>query len=537
MPLPRIPLHQALLSIPTVLLAACGGGNGSGNNPDPAAGDNPGSGVTACSSPQPAAETSPFACPAGTSGVWSRTRTWSSAAAPTCWAASEWTPAEPPAGACVADGSASPPQAGVAQGAVEVKVCTGALEGTTQTYNIRSDADFEATPWSTLAAGTVVNLFNTGTPYRYKIGLSAMGTAAAPVVINGVTDADCNKPVLDFANARTAPLTNGVFNAEVPQYNEGLGGIVIKRVPGNYDGEKPAFITVQGLALRGAKTGASFTTLAGGSFTYTDGAAIYLVAGADILLQNLSISDSDFGVFVMAKDGRLALAGERITLRTSRFTGNGRTGSYLDHNVYMQATNPLTELSYFGRLREGAEGSSDKDRSANAVFRHNTVVASARTLDFVQSEDQAEGIAAQADYGTDYVHGNTIVSHGPEAIHYGGDNQGEQEGGDIFTPPASARYRQTLYFWDNQVTIASDGWWRVKVFDLSLATTTAYAWNNRFAISGGNPGGETSWLEWAGVLNLGPNTVEGATLNPARTDANPAAWQVNTGSTVPTWGN
>lgn len=537
MPLPQVSVLQVLLALSTLALAACGGSNGSSQNSNSAGSDAPGTGTVACTSPQPAAETTTLACPAGTSGVWSRTRTWSSATAPTCWSAGEWTPTEPPPGTCVADGNTSAPQAGVAQGAVEVKICTSALEGTTQTYNIRSDADFEATPWSTLTAGTVVNLFNTGAPYRYKIGLSAMGTAAAPVVINGVTDADCNKPVLDFADATTAPLTDGVFNAEVPQYNEGLGGIVIKRVPGNYDGDKPAFITVQGLELRGAKTGANFTTLAGGTFSYADGAAIYIVAGADILLQNLTISDSDFGVFVMAKDGRLALAGERITLRTSRFTGNGRAGSYLDHNVYMQASNPLTELSYFGRLREGAEGSSYKDRSSNAVFRHNTVEASARTLDFVQSEDQEDGIAAQPDYGTDYVHGNTLISHGPEAIHYGGDNQGEQDEGEIFTPPAPVRYRHSLYFWNNQVTVTAAGWWRVKVFDLSLSTTTAHAWNNRFAISGAHVDGESTWLEWAGVLNLGPNTVEGATLTPARSDANPAAWQVNTGWPVPAWGN
>jgi hypothetical protein len=55
-----------------------------------------------CTTPQPAAETQTVACPAGTTGSWTQTRTYSAAAFPACWTASAWTPTSAPAGSCVA---------------------------------------------------------------------------------------------------------------------------------------------------------------------------------------------------------------------------------------------------------------------------------------------------------------------------------------------------------------------------------------------------------------------------------------------------
>lgn len=49
---------------------------------------------------QPAEETQTVACPAGTVGSWTQTRTYGSVPAPTCWEPGLWAPAAPPAGAC-----------------------------------------------------------------------------------------------------------------------------------------------------------------------------------------------------------------------------------------------------------------------------------------------------------------------------------------------------------------------------------------------------------------------------------------------------
>lgn len=56
---------------------------------------------TPCPS-KPADETRPQTCPSGTVGSWTQTRTYSSAATPTCWTASDWLPSSPSAGACTA---------------------------------------------------------------------------------------------------------------------------------------------------------------------------------------------------------------------------------------------------------------------------------------------------------------------------------------------------------------------------------------------------------------------------------------------------
>lgn len=51
---------------------------------------------------KPGDESRPGVCPTGTTGSWTQTLTYASAASPICWQAGEWLPASPPAGACVA---------------------------------------------------------------------------------------------------------------------------------------------------------------------------------------------------------------------------------------------------------------------------------------------------------------------------------------------------------------------------------------------------------------------------------------------------
>lgn len=408
---------------------------------------------------------------------------------------------------------------------------TVALTGT-RTFNINSDADAETVPWGTLQAGDVVNIFYKSVPYKFKFGIRAVGTQTSPVIINGVTNSAGLRPVLDFAGAKTPSNQSNVFT-NTPEYGESLGGIVIKRGPNDdYFNYKPRWIKIQNLELRGARNGATYTRFNGSSAGYQSSGAIYISQGADIVLENLIMTDSGFGLFVMAKDGTLQHAGERIILRGSRVYGNGVSNSWLEHNVYMQASNPIVEGNYIGQLRTNAPGSSYKSRSSGEVFRDNYVVAAARALDFVHSEDNTQGIQAQPDYGIDYVYNNTIVSSGPEAIHFGGDNYGEQDSGPLFNP--GIPYRRTLYFWNNVVNLNAGSNWRTNLFDLSLRDTTANVWNNTFNLSGGNSGGEYSWLQFAGQLRLAQNTVNGKTLANARSDANPTMYSVSTLSPIPT---
>lgn len=53
-----------------------------------------------CTSPQPDNITQTVVCPAGTTGNWTQTQTYSAAAYPTCWTAGAFAPSGPPAGSC-----------------------------------------------------------------------------------------------------------------------------------------------------------------------------------------------------------------------------------------------------------------------------------------------------------------------------------------------------------------------------------------------------------------------------------------------------
>lgn len=430
-----------------------------------------------------------------------------------------------------------------AQAAILSNPVTTARTGAHTTYNVgpgQAYAEPDTVPWGALQPGDVVNIYHRATPYRWKIGIRGQGTQAAPIVVNGVTDAAGNRPVFDFNGARTASGSNpggsnNVFNVAAPEYNESLGGIVVKRGPNDaYGSYSPRWIEIRNLELHGAANGRSYTTLAGGTAAYDGAAGVWLQLGDDILLENLVIFDNAFGIFTMAKDALFSECCKRVTVRACRVYGNGIVGSYYEHNFYVQCHLPVIEGNYIGRVRPGSEGSSYKSRSSGEIFRYNYVEASARAIDWVYSEEQeADGIVTQPEYGTDFAYGNVIVNDANAStfasspIHYGGDNLGEQDsGGPVLVLP---EYRSHLYFWNNTIVFrgTQSQQWRQNVFDLSLVATTAEVWNNTVVVDGGATPPDTTWLQDAGHLNLyGTNLVFGATLAPAAYGANAAHYQV-----------
>lgn len=420
--------------------------------------------------------------------------------------------------------------------------------GAHQTYDVgpgRAYAEPDTVPWGRLTAGDVVNIYYRPTPYRWKLCLRGSGTAAQPIVVNGVTDASGHRPTFDFAGARTASGCNpggsdDVFNVGSQWSLEDYAGIMIKPGVGDPYGYKPKWIEIKNLELIGAAPGRSFVSLNGATMPYMDSpAAIWIQPSADILIENNVIHDHGFGVFSMSKDATLLQACERLVIRANRVYGNGVVGSYLEHNLYIQSTNPLIEGNYFGLTRAGSEGSTYKSRSSGEVFRYNYVEASARAIDWVYAEDQTPGIATQSDYGVDYAYGNVIVNDcglgncAANPIHYGGDNLGEQEDtATLFTP--STPYRGHLYFYNNTVYnhVDSGDTWRTAVFDLSLRGTTVDAWNNVFAFSGSS---NFSWVESAGQLRLGgTNLAAGATVASASDRAVAVNYAVTLGTIVTT---
>jgi hypothetical protein len=414
--------------------------------------------------------------------------------------------------------------------AAHAQIVSDRVEGT-RTFDIGPGQPhtFDTVPFDSLLPGDVVNIHFQETPYKYKFGLKARGTAENPVIINGVTDPDGRKPILDFQSARTAALTAKVFNNQA-QYGESLGGIVIKRGQGDdYAGPKPSYIQLQHLEVRNAK--GSYTGLGNVSRRYGGSpACIYVLASSHLLIDNLDVTGCAFGLFVMAKDGLMSQNSDNITIRRSKFYKNGKVNSWFEHGVYLQAAGALVEDNYFGDLIDGALGSSFKDRSAALIFRRNFIVSHARATDFVQSEGQdIDGIPFFPGYGTDYVYDNTYVIDSETAIHYGGDNMGEQESGDeLFIPPTP--YREHLYFYNNTVTYTICSW-RNMIFDISTRDTVVEAWNNTFNLSACTENHHL--VEWAGTVLLGPNTFNGPIQFNGRDFSNPAMIRIITDHAPP----
>lgn len=399
---------------------------------------------------------------------------------------------------------------------------TTARSGSGTLYEVgpgKKYAEPDTVPWGSLEAGDVVNIYHRPEPYRFKLCLRGEGTAEAPIVINGVTDAQGNRPRFDFSGARTASGCNpgggdDVFDTQSEWSLEDFAGIVVRAGVRDPWGYKPRFIEIRNLELYGATSGNPFTNLQGKPAKYRGGTAIWLQPSADVLIENCVIYDNTQGVFVMAKGDELGQACERVTLRNNRIYGNGEVGSFLFHNVYMQSTNPVVEGNYIGVLRKGSEGSSYKSRSSGEVFRYNYVEASARAVDLVQAEEQTPGVGTQPDYGVDQFYGNVIVNDcgltrcAGVPLHFGGDNLGRQENDTQLFVPKRA-YRRHLYFYNNTVfsRASAEQMYNVVFFDLSERSTRVDAWNNIFYAGGS---AHYSWLLFSGQLNLmGTNVVQG----------------------------
>ncbi len=375
-------------------------------------------------------------------------------------------------------------------------------------------------PWNSLTPGSVVNIFARPEPYRTKIALRVSGTADRPITINGVTDAAGHRPVISGDNAVTAKsnANTGIFQDEHPEYGEGLGLILIKRSQTTDPfGYKPKHLTLSNLELR-STYGRSFTAQNGQLKRYSNSAAgIWADVVEDLTIDNVLVTDHAFGIFVNNRnaDGMVdAETSRRLTVRNSQVFGNGRVGSYLEHNLYLQGVGCTLESNVIGALREGAEGSSYKDRCSGSIIRNNTVTCAARCLDLVHDESGSSKLRdsptdTAPNYDVVIVSGNKITSNRSiSCLHFGGDNLGEGVG------PFPTYRNGPLTFENNECTIdnlpSSDDW-RAYVFDIQHVAGKINASGNRIRIRVRTGSNEASWLRAYGTVNLGQNDAPGLT--------------------------
>jgi len=338
------------------------------------------------------------------------------------------------------------------------------LIGKHRTYDVGPGQKYEeltTVPWLALRAGDVVNIGYRPTPYRTMIALRAQGSAAAPVILNGVTGPNCARPEISGERAVLAADRAG----EGYDNKYSLIGAVINIWWGNGGwGNKPQHITIQNLKITGGTSG------------------IVAVTVEDLLIQNCEVTDNaGWGVFVNTKgdDPHGIETSYRVTLRGNRLYNNGVDGSYLYHNVYVQAYRSVYEGNYIGQLRPGASGSSLKDRSSGTIVRYNMIVAAARALDLVETDGGHGTVDADPLYNEAWVYGNIIVSDhtlpgvsSGSLIHWGYDNNSAQGRSGV------------LHFYDNTViTVDSDDDW-IALFDLPPGRQSVEAQNNIIRHSG-----------------------------------------------------
>lgn len=342
--------------------------------------------------------------------------------------------------------------------------CSKALTGRGTTYNVgpgQKYADLQDVPWLSLQGGDVVNIFHRAEPYRSKIGLRGQGTADAPIVINGVTDASCQRPVISGENAQTVrdAQQRRFFNK---QYSENLGVFLVYKGPEDPYGYRPRHLQFKNLKITGGHQDFTYTAQDGTPGRYSRAAAaIYAVVVEDLLVENCEITRNGNGLFVNSKSGDEASFG--ATFRFNRIHDNGVKGSHFEHNLYVQTQRALYEGNYIGQLIPGAAGSSLKDRSSATVVRYNHIVAAARALDLVEIEGGVPQVLNDPYYPSAWVYGNLIVDDAKtgrafsvKLIHWGGDNDPRY-------------FRQgTLWFYNNTVVLKVDkgDFYYVSLFDM-----------------------------------------------------------------------
>ncbi|NVN93340.1 MAG: DUF5123 domain-containing protein, partial [Desulfuromonadales bacterium] len=304
-------------------------------------------------------------------------------------------------------------------------------------------------PWESLAAGDRVLIHARPAPYQEKWVLNRVGTAANPIIVRGVPDANGTLPVIQGAGATTRSKLN--------YWNEDRG---ILKIGGSNkpDDGTPAYIRVENLHFRSAR--GSFTGRNGPSTYLSNAAGIYVEKGDHISVSNCELEDSGNGLFVAAATTDMLIEGNYIH-------GNGNVNSIYEHNTYTAARGILYQYNRFGPLCDGCLGNNLKDRSSGTVIRYNWIESGNRQLDLVDAEDSSELVNDPA-YLQTFVYGNVLIepngAGNSQIVHFGGDS------GD------TSIYRGKLYFWNNTVVSTRTG--NTTLLRLSSNAQTAEVRNN-----------------------------------------------------------
>ena len=316
-----------------------------------------------------------------------------------------------------------------------------------------SRKELGAVPWAELQPGDEVLIYSREEPYHEKWVLCRQGTAAQPIIIRGVPDAEGRLPVIDGADATTP--------AGLDYWNEQRGLIKIggTTVPAD---TMPQYLQIENLELRYAADSYSFVDHEGVERTYAaDAAAIFIEKVQHLRIRDCIIYGNGSGIVCREYNG----ATEDVVLENCHIYSNGVSRSASPPNLSVQADGVIVQYCQLGPLADGAEGENITSRGAGVVLRYNWIEGGSRLIDLPDSS----WLYTSAWYQTSYVYGNVLIKHDDSrddlVIGYGGDSG------------KYAYYRSgPLYFFNNTVVSVREG--RTTLFELTTAGQQAQVENN-----------------------------------------------------------
>jgi len=339
-------------------------------------------------------------------------------------------------------------------------------------------------PWESLAPGDSVLIHARPAPYAEKWVICRVGTATQPIVVRGIPDGSGNLPVIEGANATTRTQLN--FWSE-------NRGIIKVGGANNPPDTMPAWIVIENLDIKGARSTNSYTGRSGVATYGANASAIYVEKGQHIVVRGCRFHDCGNGFFCAWQTTDLLVEGCRID-------DNGNVGSIFEHNNYTEAFGIVFQYNWFGVLRAGAGGNNLKDRSAGQIVRYNWIEGGNRQLDLVDSDFPE--IFDDPSYRNTFVYGNVLLEKGDDGnsqiVHYGGDS------GTL------AQYRKgTLWFHHNTVVSRRTG--NTTLMRLSSASEAADVRNNIvFVTAAGN---RLGILDQTGTATLTKNWLKTGWIN------------------------
>ncbi len=397
----------------------------------------------------------------------------------------------------------------------------------------QSYASISDVPWGELGPGDTVRIHYRSEPYREKIVISTSGSEDDPIRICGVAGPNGERPILDGDGAANDPDDAARYGNYAPM--EGLAMVMLY----NRDYEtKVHNVVIEGLHIRNAKNTFNYTRMNGSTDSYEDGAACIRIQAADnVVIRDNELENCGNGIFTMSQGYNEAHLTRNLLIEGNYLHGNGQSGSYREHGVYIQAIGVIYQYNRFGANAPEAAGVTLKERTAGSIIRYNWFDSgSARSLDLVEVEDAAPwyieqeyrrlaGDAidperlekvreAEAGYRKTYVYGNFFNHVGSQTsagdlVHYGSDND-----------PALSR-AGTLYFYNNTISIRqnrSDAW-RFRLFYLGNRNATSPSMEvvemfNNIVHFTGESSGTPSYFCLSdtnkGTINFGSNWMTGS---------------------------